>query len=79
MNAHGQMMNVNTGLFLQDLVFVPQVHKSVQCTFAVLQGQPRVLEVVFREQVVLQLQRSAYKAEEFKRNSSRTTILAKVS
>ena len=79
MNAHGQMRNVNTGLFLQDLVFVPQVHKSVQCTFAVLQGQPRVLEVVFREQVVLQLQRSAYKAEEFKRKSSRTTILAKVS
>lgn len=38
---------------------MPQVHKSVQCTFAVLQEQPRVLEVVLREQVVLYLQRSA--------------------
>ena len=58
---------------------MPQVHKSVQCTFAVLQGQPRVLEVVLREQVVLHLQGSAYKQKKITRKSSCTTILAKVS
>ena len=58
---------------------MPQVHKSVQCTFAVLQGQPRVLEVVLREQVVLHLQGSAYKQKKITRKSSHTTILAKVS
>ena len=58
---------------------MPQVHKSVQCTVAVLQGQPRVLEVVLREQVVLHLQGSAYKQKKITRKSSCTTILAKVS
>ena len=62
---------------------MPQVHKSVQCTFAVLQGQPRVLEVVLREKVVLHLQGSvqgsAYKQKKITRKSSCTTILAKVS
>ena len=33
---------------------MPQVHKSVQCTFAVLQGQPVVFAVVFRLHVLLQ-------------------------
>ena len=44
----------------------------------VLQGQTRVSEVLFWEQVVLQLQGSAHKAKEITRMSSRTTILAKV-
>ena len=61
---------------------MPQLNKSVvnmQCTFAVLQGQPRVLDAVFRAQVVLQLQRSAYKQKELTRKSLFTTVLAKVS
>ena len=33
---------------------MPQVHKSVQYTFAVLQGQPVVFAVVFRLHVLLQ-------------------------
>ena len=36
----------------------------MQCNFIVLQGQPRVLDVVFLAQVVLQLQGSAYKVKE---------------
>ena len=33
---------------------MPQIHKSVQCTFAVLQGQPVVFAAVFRLHVLLQ-------------------------
>ena len=39
----------------------------MQCNFVVLQGQPRVLYVVFGTQVVLQLQGSAYKQKELMR------------
>ena len=46
--------NSFTALFLQDFFFVPQVHKSVQCTFAVLQGQPVVFTVVLRLHALLQ-------------------------
>ena len=53
---------------------MPQVHKSVQCTFAVLQGEPRVLEAVLREQVVLHLQGSGYKQKEITRKSSCTKV-----
>ena len=51
----------------------------VQCNFVVLQGQPQVLGVGFRAQVVLQLQRSAYKQKELTRKSVFITVLEKIS
>ena len=55
---------VTTGLFRHDFVLVPHLHKSVQCTFAVLHGQPGVRAVVFLPQVFLQLQGSTYSRKE---------------
>ena len=55
---------VTTGLFRHDFVLVSHLHKSVQCTFAVLHGQPGVRAVVFLPQVFLQLQGSTYSRKE---------------
>ena len=70
-------MNINTGLL--GLVLRAASAQVSAVHFRSLQGQPRVLEVVLREQVVSHLQGSAYKQKKIIRESSCTTVLAKVS
>ena len=76
-------MNTNTALIVltsrPPLRATMKYIRYVQCTFAVLQGQPWVLDVVFRAQVVLQLQGLVSKQKELTRKSLFIFVLAKIS